>query len=398
MIPIELKLQPADKLGYSGWRYAFDDPQKALLVRRTKCIMKGLAGLKLVSPEGVVYHSLESAFAHVPRSPNHPASLESETERVEKLLTHFGSSQYRSMPHFLLQQSYCHEFTGRHGANIVLFGRIIACMGMPSSDGESSKVGNSCFFIVRYDRDVLAIAKQNAGTEIPPVQLIRAEAAWGGCISYERKTCRRNLEGASVIQNIDQATAAETWIAPDMRSEGTVTPPLGIDGFGLPVLSVVARGYKFVFQARVNGEGEERRFGVYATCMHTPQREGGAHQINLKPGELVDLGAISPCPGEEKDNSLAAFIVKNYVHKFRPGRWAVVAGQDDAVHDLSDDCTGTLREVASRQALSYVRKRAEGEFPAIHARMAPDMRVHLLFGVPYEGNWPVSSSTGFREY
>lgn len=386
IIPIELKLQPADKLGFPGWRFGFDDPQKALLVLRTKRIMEGLAGLKLVSPEGAVHHSLESAFAHVARSPHRPASPEAETDRVEKFLAHVGSSPYRSKSHFLVDKSYCHEFTGRHGGNIVLFGRIIACMGLPPAGGKSGKDGNACFFVIRYDRDVLAIAQQTAGTEIPPVQLIRAEAAWGGCISYERKTCcrRTSLEGGSAIQNIDQATAAETWIAPDLRAEGTAPP--GADGTDLPALTVVARGYKFAFQARVDGEGAARRVGVFASC--APLREGGAHQeINLKPGELVDLGALAPGPGEE--TALAAFVVKNYVHKFKLGRWAVAAGRDDAVHDLADDCAGTLRAGATRRALSYVRKRSEGEFPAIHARMAPDMRVHLLFGIPYEGNWSV---------
>jgi len=381
-IPIEFKLQHAVKLGFPpGWRYAFDDPQKMSLVIGTKRIL-ALAGLKIVSPEGKLYHSLESAFAHIPHSPHNP--LMAATTMVEKFLVHVGSSRHVSVPHFLVDKNYCIEFTGssqRGGSNnIVLFGKIIACMGPSAGKSEEDK----SFFIVQYDRDVLSIAK-SMGTEVQPIQLISSELAWGGCISYERKTCCRR-DSHSAIQNIDQATAAETWIAPDMRLEDMVERP---DGTSLPQLTIVARGYKFVFRVKISNYGDKQHFGVFASC--TSMQESANQEINLKPGELIDLGIFAPIGEEvrreEDRKTLPAFIIKNYIHKFKISRWGVVSGRDNVIYDLTDDKTGKLHDSASKRVLSYIRKRTKGEFPTINARIAPDMRVHLLFGIQYEGNW-----------
>lgn len=85
----------------------------------------------------------------------------------------------------------------------------------PSSSGTNTN-NKEDEKIVQYDQDVLSIAKSmEAKVVVQPIQLIHPQMAWGGCISYERKTCR-SRDSLSVIQNIAQATAAEAWVAPDM--------------------------------------------------------------------------------------------------------------------------------------------------------------------------------------
>lgn len=178
----------------------------------------------------------------------------------------------------------------------------------------------------------------------------------------------------------------ETWVAPDLRFEEVVDMP---DGTRLPRLTVFSRGYKFVFAVRastVPGERGRKHYGVYASCTIL-QGIGPDTEVNLKPGELIDLGVFSPLRDEDR-KSLPSFIVRNYVHNLRPGRWAIVAGDnDDAVYDLSDDLSGDLHPVASERVLSYVHKRKKGTHATVHARLDPAGSVHLLFGVRYSGNW-----------
>jgi len=387
----------------------------------------------MVSPRGRVFHSLESAFAHIPWNTTNttttrdindgddalpPSGVTAVTDALDGFLVRVGSTRYVSVPHFLVGKNYCIEFTSADGSNIVLFGKIIARMGPPPPPPPSSGTtadgrhrGGWCddetdaFFVVRYNADVLSIARRGMGTEIPPFQLIGSELAWGGCVSYERKTCCRR-DGQSAIQHIDQATAVETWIAPDMRLEEAAERPRqgpndggGTDGGhddegALPRLTVFARGYEFVFRAKIIPDdrgGEKQQFGVFVTCNPLRGENDVNQEINLKPGELIDLGTF----GDDDDDddggkkTLSAFIVKNYIHKFKIGRWGVVSGRDDAVCDPTDDQTGKLRGGPSRRVLSYVRKHARGErhFPTINARIAPDMSVHMLFGMRYEGNW-----------
>jgi hypothetical protein len=153
--------------------------------------------------------------------------------------------------------------------------------------------------------------------------------------------------------------------------------------------TVFARGYTFVFTVKPStapGERGKKHYGVYASCtiLHGT---GPDQEVNLKPGELIDLGVFSPLRDEDR-KLLPAFVVKNYVHNLRPGRWAIVAGDDDTVYDLTEDASGDLHRVASDRGMTYVRKRHKGGAQAkIHARLDPAGNVHLLFGVRYTGNW-----------
>eukprot|EP00584_Thalassiosira_punctigera_P006060 CAMPEP_0172543972 /NCGR_PEP_ID=MMETSP1067-20121228/14231_1 /TAXON_ID=265564 ORGANISM="Thalassiosira punctigera, Strain Tpunct2005C2" /NCGR_SAMPLE_ID=MMETSP1067 /ASSEMBLY_ACC=CAM_ASM_000444 /LENGTH=581 /DNA_ID=CAMNT_0013330465 /DNA_START=78 /DNA_END=1820 /DNA_ORIENTATION=- len=424
-IPIELKLRSATPLGSSGegWRFAFDDPQKATLVASARrAVPAGLAGLRIVSPGGTVHHSLESAFPHIPWRREGDSSQRSSEEAaadvvakaLEEFLVHVGSSRYVSVPHFLVGKEYCIEFTAENGSNVVLFGNVVACMSPPPSSSPESSNGrsNACsheddtkvFFIVRYDASALLIAEKGAGTSIRQFHLLSSELAWGGCISYERKTCCRR-DTRSAIQNIDQATAVETWIAPDMRLEEAAVASEDGDGTSLPLLTMFARGYEFLLRVKVipddRGDGK-RQLGVFARCRSLRGEGGASQELNLKPGELIDLGTVAPA-NDDETKTLAAFIVKNYVHKFKVGRWGVASGLDDEVRDPTDDGTGRLSDAASGRILPYARRCRNGgggderrRVPMAHARIAPDGRVHLLFGIRYEGNWG-EYEAGMRE-
>jgi hypothetical protein len=248
--------------------------------------------------------------------------------------------------------------------------------------------GGETLFVVKHDEDdaLSAISKSAGVPEVRPIQMIGPELAWGGCTLCGRKACRRR-DRRSVIRNIDGATPVETWVAPDLRFEEVVDVP---DGTRLPRLTVFSRGHKFVFAVRastVPGERGREHYGVYASCTIL-QGIGPDTEVNLKPGELIDLGVFSPLREEDR-KALPSFIVKNYVHNLRPGRWAIVAGDnDDAVYDLSDDLSGDLHPVASERVLSYVHKRKKGTHATVHARLDPAGSVHLLFGVGTRGTGP----------
>lgn len=421
-----------------------------------------------------MYQSLACAFANIPHD-----SVASAILLVEQFMEHVGSSRYVEVAdHFLIGRQYCSDFysnTVSHGAinskSIVLFGRIVACMGpapttattnapafSPSSRTRASRKkqkqhkkkkkkkktekvkthSRNLLFVVEYDRDILHHLSKTLNIEAPPIQLIPSELAWGGCILYERKTCIRRDASTSVIQNIDRTTSVETWIVPDMRMEELVEHPVSSSLSSssssptmeeenatttmlLPMLTVYTRGYKFIFQVKeiipgkeslaatvVRRDGHERQYGVFVSCTIMPQQgnSNGDQEINLKPGELIDLGIVSPLPEKDLDQCccrkpLSSFLVKNYIHQFRPGRYATLADDGNSLYDLTDDDSGELRDVAKKHVLSYIRQKSsqstvkrknqqpppQQQHPNIHARLDPCGNVHLLFGIQYSGDW-----------
>jgi len=454
-----------------GWRFAFDDPQNLVShVPRGRVFPHGtMAGLKITVVEknedsvaaatniattareggkpGVerVHRSLQSAFAHLPH-PTVPSSSSSSdddkngsgatattttedgllsysTDLIERFLEHVGSysGNITSRPnHFLVGRRYCAEFE----SNIVLFGKIVACMGSSthqssssSSSSPSSKTtlngsddNSGAFFVVEFDTESLnALSKVNSGVNcmvVRPIQMITPDLAWGGCILYERKACIRR-DKYSAIRNIDRATAVETWVAPDMKFEELIEQSGGGGGIRrlLPRLTVYSRGYKFVFNVRssvtsapdVDVDGKSHYgYGVYVSCTMLQRSTGPDEEINLKPGELIDLGIFSPLRTEDR-KSLSSFAVKNYIHNLRPGRCSLIAGDDDSsVYDLTDDISGELHSIAAERVLSYVRparrrgiqqRHNKHHQPTMHVRLDPAGKVHLLFGVRYSGSW-----------
>eukprot|EP00804_Cyclotella_cryptica_P028220 CCRYP_014584-RA/>CCRYP_014584-RA protein AED:0.15 eAED:0.15 QI:332/1/1/1/0.57/0.37/8/455/1035 len=377
-IPTQLKCQPAVKLGLPDrWRFTFDDPQRKTLVRSDRSIAP--AGLKIISPDGKQYNSLQSAFDHIQHSSVHHA-----IQLVETFLTGIGSFQYASCQnHFLVGKNFSVDFVNDHGMNMSLFGKIVACVQRNSTPSNGISNDETAFFILQYHNDVLDVAR-NMGANIPALSLITSVTAWGGCIAFERKImCRPTSQ--SVIANIDQATPAETWITPDVQWEEMISQA---DGTKLPKFSIMVRGYKIVFRAKVsyNQDGVPR-YGLFASCSSLKDVNTEDDELNFKPGELVDLGVCSPLREADK-KELCVFIIKNYIHSLKCGRWAFFGNDDNVMYDATDEDSGDLHDFALTQSLSYARKcHRRGEYPTIHARLDPSGKVHCLLGVPYQGNW-----------
>ena len=197
-IPTQIKGQEATDLGLpSKWRFTFDDPQICNVVLFDRIISP--AGLKIISPDGKQYHSLQSAFTHIPHS-----CVQNAIQLVETFLKGLGS-RYSSCPdNFLVGKDYCINFSNEHGSRVILFGKIVACMKNENSLSQEVSNGDSVFYILQYHQDTLDAAKR-IGTHVPPLQLIKAVTAWGGCIGFERKTLCRSPAN-SVVAKIDQAT------------------------------------------------------------------------------------------------------------------------------------------------------------------------------------------------
>lgn len=197
-VPTQLKSQPAVELGLpTNWRFSFDDPERCNLI--TFNTMIAPVGLKIISPIGKQFYSLQSAFTHIPHS-----NAQSAIQLVEAALKGFGSSHYVSCPtHFLVGKDYCIDYMNGSGSRVTLFGKIVACMKSNSAPDPEVATDETTFFILQFRQDTSN--PKNAGTNVPPFHLIPAVTAWGGCIAFERKTtCRPHAKG--VIARIDQAT------------------------------------------------------------------------------------------------------------------------------------------------------------------------------------------------
>lgn len=194
-----MKGQPAADLGLpAGWRFTFDDPGKCSLVHFDRIIAPW--GMKLISPDGRQFNSLQSAFAHMQHS-----NVEDAIQLVETFLKRLGSSQYTSRPdNFLVDKDFCMDFMSDAGSKITMFGRIVGCMKSISTPSPEVSKDDNTFFFLQYRRDAVDSAK-NSGIHVAPLQLIQTATAWGGCISFERKTMTRHLP-KGVIAGIDQAT------------------------------------------------------------------------------------------------------------------------------------------------------------------------------------------------
>ena len=499
-----------------------------------------MAGLKLVSPSGQVYQSLDCAIASAVATTTAAAIPKDDSSTVDprarmmislatQFMAHVGSMRYEEVTdHFLIGRQYCADFYSNSTTNsshTVLFGRIVACMGpvastttnnQPSSSKKPSSrtrannkttqktkqktkqqqqqqqhqkkktarsQSNKLIFVVQYDPDILHHLSKTMNIKMatPPsssIQFIPSNLAWGGCILYERKTCIRRDAATSVIQNIDRMTSVETWIVPDMRMEEeervvVVKHPVEAAGMPskeeeeenktvtkeritsiLPQLTVYTRGYKFMFRVKEassssavdHSDGRERQqqqqrrrrqrqkqqqqqqqqYGVFVSCTTMPQPPGsssntGDQEINLKPGELIDLGILAPLRDEEKMDhrtgsgsdscrkSLSSFLVKNFIHRFRPEKYAILSDDGNYVYDLTDDFSGKMKDVAATRLLSYIRRESSNRtsakqrqhhhhpprrqppppqlHPTIHTRLDPCGNVHLLFGIQYNGDW-----------
>jgi hypothetical protein len=334
--------------------------------------------LVLRSPQTSTYfYSFEAAFAEI-------QDEDSDVGEAIKLVESFfsfvhGANAMKSFPdHILVGKRFCHEFTSAMGTNVAMMGTIAACLR------ESSEAAN-CTFMVQYDSDCLKIADKCLGTHVRPFQLISSQLAWGGCILFERKASIYGRQ--SVVRSIDQTTAVEYWVTPDMRMEEMVKPKHGTFGAILPQLTIVLRGYKLVFS--VNIGDKDYRVSVSCTSIHGEGNVDECESI-LKPGELIDLGVF--CPLLDSDTKpLSVFIVKNYLHKFAIDSYA--GDGNGNVYDLTNDSLGLRHGAAMQRVLTFVQRCNETEIPTIHGGLDPSGRVHLLFGVRYNGDWDEYSST-----
>ena len=184
-----------------------------------------------------------------------------------------------------------------------------------------------------------------------------------------------------------------------------------------PQFTLVVRGYKFVFRAKESKLQDGRtQYGLFASCIPLKSGSNIGEEINFrvreginiifhqskyamsyyslfisilgyKPGEMVDLGVCSPLRKSDS-KELSVFIAKNYIHSLKCGRWGFLGSDDSMMHDITDDASGDLHELASTRGLSYIRKwNEDDQSPTIHARLDPDGNVHCLLGIPYQGNW-----------
>ena len=369
-IPFEFKAK--DVAGFPhGWQYAFCDPTQGLLVKSLRQITS-LAGLVLrrplpptasKAPKYEYFNSLEAAFLAV-----RPDSTEAATTLLESFFAEiYGPDAIRSYPnHFLLGKRCCFEFTNANGRNVAMFGVISNCF-RENSEAEHD------IFIVQYDSDCIKVAAKTLGTTVSRLQLISAGQAWGGCVSFERKSCIRCHP--SVCSTVDQATSVEYWVTPSMRMEELVEQSNGVK---TPQLTIFLRGYKFVFTSNTQGSS------VFVTCTSMCDIEGEIDESVLKPGELIDLGVVSPLIDTDT-KSLPVFILKNYIHNFAIN--AYVEDGNGYVHDLTNAATGLMHLVAAKKVLSYVRSCCGTETPTIHYGRDPSGNIHLLFGLQYVGDW-----------
>ena len=68
----------------------------------------------------------------------------------------------------------------------------------------------------------------------------------------------------------------ETWVAPDVQWEEMVTQP---DGTKLPQFTLIVRGYKLTFRAKVSHTNDRSQYGLFASC--TPLKSNSSEEDEL---------------------------------------------------------------------------------------------------------------------
>jgi len=329
------------------------------------------SGIRIISPEGRVYTSIEQAASHG------ASSQINKDDAVQLFRSHVGLARYEvDLSHFLIGRGYCCEWTNAEGRNQIIYGVVSRCIKSTGTE--------AVMFTINYNEDSRALINQTFGCDIDPSQEISSDLAWGGCLNYERKTkVRRSSE--RVIKNLRKDMPCRYLIVPDMRKEELVE----YNGAMLPKLTFVVRGHQLVFnvkQSTIPNAG----YGLFVRCKSLTNdfssKTDSARAFLLKAGELLDMGVYGPLRHED-EKLVHVHSIKSYIFSGKNEEWCFTGASEDSIYDVTDDKTGDVHDLALRSCLTYINECGSDDAPTIHASVDPCGCVHYLMGTRYHGDW-----------
>ena len=349
-ILVKRRAQPA--VGFSaGWM--FYSVGRRLIPSLRIGNNDAVSGIRIISPEGRVYTSIEQAASHG------ASSQINKDAAMQHFRSHVGLARYEvDLSHFLIGRGYCCEWTNAQGRNQIIYGVVSRCI----------KSAEAVKFTINYNEDSHAFINQTFGCEINPSQEISSDLAWGGCLNYERKTKVRR-SSASVIKHLRKDMLCRYLIVPDMRKEEIVE----YNGAMLPKLTFVVRGHQLVFnvkQSTIPNAG----YGVFVRCKSLTNdfssKADCARAFLLKAGELLDMGVYGPLRPED-EKLVHVHSIKSYIFSGKNEEWCFTGASEDSVYDVTDDKTGEVHDLALRNCLTYINECGPDDAPTIHMELDP---------------------------
>ena len=305
---------------------------------------------------------------------------------VSSLLSHLGlDGSFENRHSFLKGKKYCHDWIDVQGKNHIVFGKIIDVVKDPTSKVPIFfKWYNNYCLKVEYSEVSLQLNNsEKEGIQIPGVDTIPNDLAWGGCVQYERK--RRNQVPRVVHRNIDRTMPCKSWIIPEMRKEDTCEK-------GFPRLTVVVRGFQLVFTVknRIVEGNQSVSDEYYVACNCKSIVDEDSSFFDLQAGELLDLGVCAPFSASDRKH-YSVWNVKNYIFEQKCEEWTYMTDNKNYCYDLTDDTTGKVHDKAKSHLLSYINESPDEErnnqISCLHTEVDPAGHVHYLLGVAFRGIW-----------
>ena len=344
-ISVEEKAQ--DALGLpDGWKFFYTDPK--YLAWHTPVDNTGLAGLVVQSPTGARYSTVDAAAAFLGSSDN-------VKNMAAIFYDHVGCIIQPRNP--LQGKGFRQKWVDVEGKIQVIYGRIAHVKTIDRAGKH---------YTVEFDPESRALVNSSNppnGVIAPERQNISESFAFGGCLDFDPK-----------VVPTSTSPFYTTWNVPDFIHETYDTDDFG---FFAPRLTIHYRGFQLIVQAKTSTIPNAGK-GVFITCTSLL---GRGRNLNLKAGELLDLGVYAPFqPQDTKKNH--TFNLKNFLFASICGEWTfdTTFDGDAYLFDITDNQTGELHDLAKRHIPAYVNETDGVRTPSITAQHDAAGSVHYLLG------------------
>ena len=344
-LPVDEKAQ--DALGLpSGWKFFYTDPK--YVAWPSPVDNTGLAGLVLQSEMGVRFPTVEGAAPFL-------GSSDAVSDMAAVFYNHVGCIIEPKNP--LQGKGFRQKWVDVEGKIQVIYGRIAHVKTI-------DKAGKH--YTVEFEPESRALVNSSNppnGIIAPERQRIAEVFAFGGCLDYDPKVVPAHTTPFYC-----------SWNVPDFIHETYDTDDIGMFA---PRLTVHYRGFQLIVQAKPSTIPNAGK-GVFITCTSLV---GRGRNLNLKAGELLDLGVYAPFqPQDTKKNH--TFNLKNFLFASICGEWTFdTTFEGDAyLFDITDDQTGQLHDLAKRHIPAYVNETNGIQNPSITAQHDAAGSVHYLLG------------------
>lgn len=342
----------------------------------------------ITSPNGHEYPSIEDALDSEELGLND----DDKDTTISALFKQLGTDYQKVLviDHPLREQGYCREWISHRGEKVVLFGTI--------KDVQQKGIDSKISFTVEYSQSSRRMINSHYSVfpdmEVPRVETISEDCAWGGCILYREK---RKLSKNKAFRRQYSTGCPRIYRIPDLyrnpllhqtqfqqqqQQEEIITQQ---QSNTLPTIILHYAGFELVFRVK-HSSIPNAGFGVFLSC--TPLLLDGKDQessscpiFSLKPGEMLDFGVYAPFLSQDKKRD-HIIMVKSFLFEFECESYSFSTNQAKSVYDITDDRTGKLHKHAQQHVPPFINEttRWKTNIPEVHAMYDPQGSLHYYLG------------------